>query len=621
MEQIDGINIVKDIIQNAFRHKTYFRAVSKSEEYKSFITGEGMDEYLHKLKSRETDSEFTLRRDITVNITESITASIIDPQYKLPRSNSIERKLFYTDNSVDKHNTLTDILSNFYEGDKSVDDYMSKEWIELNNLDPNAFVVLDWKTNSRGERIRPYPVEYPSERVYHFNKKNGILQWVCLHREEEGADPEMYLLYTQNFTVIFKRKETQEWKNHDADILFYKEFPLTDYEGVVGVMKDKDDYYDIYILKPHNLGFVPGFFVGFVTDLYTRRSYLSPIHKAFPYLKKIVKINSELDITMSKHAFQQKVVYASPCPKCSGNGTLIEGGICPDCKGEGTDPRDTHESGLDVQRIPRPRDAQDLFDLSKLIHYVPADVKIPRFQYETLASEIRKAKEAVYNSNIYEAKEVTETAYAKNVDLQNVYDALWPMAQAYARTYTFIVKAIAKITDLDENLVHSFTFRKDFKMKSLTDLYNDLALLGQSSAEEFVKKEVEEDIAQIMYEDNERELMKFHTQRHFFPFNGKTKQEITLIVSKPNLCLDRVKVLWANFSFIFDELELDFKKKKVDFYRLSREQQKKALDKKVEEILAELPDEQEIEIDYGGETLQGANTKGGSPPRKADVAR
>ncbi len=601
MEQQDAINIVKDIIQNAFRHATYFRSVELADEYRAYITGEGMEEKLKQLKTRESTDDFNLRKDITVNITETVTSSLIDPQHKLPRSNSIENKLFYTDNSKNKLESLYQIKDNFWEGDKSIEDYMSQTWIELNNLDPNSFVVIDWKTNTNGERIKPYPVEYPSDQVYHYNKKNGILQWIVLHREEEGADPEMYLFYGQDFTIVFKRKEDMEWSNHEADIIYYKEFPLGKYEGVIATIKNKDDYYDVEVLTPHNLGMIPGFFVGFVSDLSTRRSFVSPIHKAYPYLRKIVKINSELDITMSRHAFPQKVVYASPCPRCTGNGTLVEGGVCPDCKGDGTDPKETHESGLDVQKVPRPRDAQDLFDLSKLIHYVPMDVKIPRFQYETLAQEIKKAKEAVYNSNIYESKQVEETAYAKNIDLQNVYDALWPMAKAYARTYNLIIKSISKIADLDENLVHKFTFRKDFKMKTLSDLYNDLGILGQSKAEEFVIREVEEDIAQILYEDDERELLKFHTQRHFFPFNGKTKDDIRIIISKPNLCLDNVKVLWANFSYIFDELELDFKRQEVDFYRLAREKQKEALDKKIEEIIKKLPKEQEIDIEYDPE--------------------
>ena len=613
MKQEVAVNLVKDIIQNAYRHKSYNRTVELAKEYKACITGDGIDDYLQRVKIREDEETFALRKDITVNITETLTSLVIDPQYKLPRSNSIERRLFYKDDDVEKLKAFTEIKNKFYEGNRSVEDYMSSSWIELNNLDPNTFIVLDWLTNTNKQRIQPYPVEYPSDQVYHFNKKNGVLEWICLHREEEGADPEMYLLYGKEFTVVFtkKRELDYKWKNNKADIIYYQEFPVEDFHSPVAVMKNSDDYYDIYILKPHNLGYVPGLFAGYVTDLRTRRTYVSPIHKGQPILKKIIKLNSEFDITLSKHAFQQKIQYGSPCPNCHGNGKTLAGLVCKECQGTGNNPKEKHESGMDTLVIPRPRDANDLFDLSKLIHYVPADVRIPKFQYDTLQNEMRRHKEAVYNSNVFSTKEFTETAYSKNVDLQNVYDALWPMAQAYARAFNFIIGAIAKITDLDKNLIHNLSFRKDFKMKSLSDLYQDLSTVGTSNADEFVKKDIENDIAQIMYEDDERALKKYYTMRHFFPFNGKTKDEIKQIITSPRLCTERVKVLYANYSYIFDELELEFGKKGVDFYYMSIDKQKKALDKKVETMIDEIEAESPQTIDiYGTEgNLQPPETR------------
>ena len=610
MKQLDAINLVKDIIQNAYRHKSYQRTVDLAAEYRAFITGDGIDDYLKQVKIREDDDTFKLRKEITVNITETLCGLVIDPQYKLPRSNSIEKKLFYQDDDVEKLRQFTDVKNKFYEGNRSVEDYMATVWVELNNLDPNTFVVLDWKTNKSNERIQPYPVEYPAEQVYHFNKKGGVLQWICLHRDEEGADPEMYLLYGQDFTVVFTRKQDFKWENNKADIIFYQEFPVQDFENPVAVMKNTDDYYDVYVLKPHDLGFVPGIFVGFNTDLRTRRSFVSPIHKGQPILKKIVKLNSEFDITLSKHAFQQKIQYGSPCADCYGNGKTLEGSVCKSCHGTGNDPKEEHQSGMDTLIIPRPRDPNDLFDLSKLIHYVPADVRIPKFQYETLLNEMKRHKEAVYNSNVFSTKEFTETAYSKNVDLQNVYDALWPMAQAYARAFNFLIEAIARITDLDKNLIHNLTFRKDFKMKSLTDLYQDLSTVGTSNADEFVKKDIENDIAHIMYEDDPRSLKKYNTLRHFSPFQGKTKDEIKLILTSPTLCTKRVKVLYANFSYIFDELELEFGRKEIDFYYLSIDKQKKALDKKVASMIEEIEQETPQSIDiYDTQTnLRNADT-------------
>jgi hypothetical protein len=585
MTQEDAIKIVKDTIQNAWRHKNYSRTVKLAKQYKSYITGEGMDDELHRLQSRETEEEFNARKEITVNVTETVCSNIIDPQYKLPRSNSIENRLEYIEATTSNYDEMVALRDSFWEGDKSVDDWMGQAWIELNNLDPNTFVAIDWKTNNKGERIRPYPVEYPAHQVYHYNKKAGDIEWIILHRDEELPDPEMYLFYSKNFSIVFSRKESYEWKNHQADVEFYKEFPLGKFDGVVGVLKNEDDYYDIKVFTPHNLNRVPGFFVGFVSDLFTRTSYLSFIHKAFPVLKKIVKVNSELDITISKHAFQQKVQYATPCQECFGKGTTRDGAVCGECGGGGVDKKEVHSSGLDVQLIPRPRDINDLFDLSKLIHYVPTDVRIPKFQHELVEYYTRKCKEAVYNSHVFSTKEFTETAYSKNVDLQNVYDALWPMAKAYARTYNFIVGTIAKIADLDKNLSHSLTFRKDFKMKGLSELYADLELALRSGADEFVIKDIEYDIAQIMYENDPDALAKYKTVNHFFPFNGKKRDEIQYIVATNNLVPQEKKVLWANFSYIFDKIELEYKRKNVNFYRLPIDKQTEIVDNAVDNLM------------------------------------
>lgn len=248
-------------------------------------------------------------------------------------------------------------------------------------------------------------------------------------------------------------------------------------------------------------------------------------------------------------------------------------------------------SALDVLQIPRPRDKEDMFDLSKMIYYVPNDVNLLKFQDEYIDKLSRKCKEAVYNSEVFNRSGVAETAYSKNVDLQNVYDTLWPMAKAYAYTQNFLVDIISRVTDLNTNLVYKISFRKDFKMKSLTDLYNDLKIIGDSNADEFVKKSIEDDIAQVLYEDDTRELKKYNTQNYFFPFNGKNKKEIEIIITNPTIASEKIRVLWANFSWIFDELEIDFAENKVDFYTLPRKNQKEALEGKINELLSKIKKE------------------------------
>lgn len=588
MNYQDAINIVSDIIRNDLKHEFYKRTVDKANEYKTIITGEGVDKYMKKFPKRETDEEFHQRVDLTIGITKTVCGNLIDPQKKLTRSNSIEKTFLYTDNNNKNYESLKEILETFYQGRKSVDKYMSKSWIELNNIDPNALIVIDWKPNINGERIKPYPVEYSASKVYHFKKTNGELDWVCVHRDEKSFDPEMYILYTKNFTVLFKRKKLVEDQTFDADIKYYKNFDMDNFQGgVVAAMKadSKDSFWEITIPTPHKLNAVPAVFVGFITDLYTRETYLSAIDKAMPILKKMIKADAELDYTMLLHAFPQKVQYTNPCKECNGKGTTITGVSCDACNGTGQDPKDIQQSALDIVKVPRPRDKEDMFPLSDLIHYVKQDVELLSFQDKYVDKLVRRCKEAVYNSEIFTKSSVAETATSKNIDLQNVYDALWDMAVAYADNQNYIVKLISKITDLNKNLVYRLSFRKDFKMKSLTDLYMDLKTVGDSNADEFVKKSIEDDIAQILYEGDERELLKYKTMNYFFPFNGKNKKEIELIITNPSIVNEQTRVLWANFAWIFDEVEMDFRNKKIDFYRLERDKQKQAIDKKIQDLI------------------------------------
>ncbi len=596
MTEQQAVALLQDVVQNDKRHKHYFHTVNRAKEYKAFITGEGMEKYVKQVERREDEESYNQRLSITINITETICSEVIDPQYKLPRSNSIERTLLYADNDRTKYDQLSGIIRQFWDNKFSVDRYMGKSWIELNNIDPNAFVVIDWKSNEDGSRIRPYPVEYLSEQVINYRKVNGVLEWVVVHRPEDGEDPEMFILYTKDNTVIFKRRQDFEW-TYDTDIHFYQAFPITDFQAQVAVVKSRTAYYDIFVPRPHRLGFVPGFFVGFSTDLSTRDTYVSTIHKAFPVLKKIVKANSEQDVSMAFHAFPQKVQYVKPCPECGGNVRRPDGNICGHCEGTGIDHSEVHKSGQDVLLIPRPKDKEDMMELSKMIHYVGSDVRLLEYLDTVIDKWTKRCKQAVYNSEVFSRPAVAETAYSKNVDLQNVYDALWPMAEAYSTTYNFIIDAISKITQLDDKLVHNLSFRKDFKMKSLTDLYQDLAVVGTSQADEFVKRAIEDDIAEILYEDDPHELKRYKAMNHFFPFNGKGKDEIKMIVTS-NTTPKAIKVLWSNFSYIFDELELEQKQKGVNLYDMNRDKQKALIDKKVEDILSKVDEETDLMIDH-----------------------
>jgi len=336
---------------------------------------------------------------------------------------------------------------------------------------------------------------------------------------------------------------------------------------------------------------VPAFMVGYNRDLYTDGvTKLSTIDDAVPILMKLVKANSELDLTMALHAFPQKIQLVRRCPAqdCN-NGQRADGTKCPVCGGTG---KEVHKTAQDVMWIEIPKNKEDVINFDNVIKYISPPVDLVKFQDQYTKDLTAYCKEALYNTEIFSKKQVAETATGRSIDLDNVYDALYPLAIAFSKDWKFGVQTIADITDLEENLVSEYIFNKDFKLKTKTDLYNDLKIVADSKGDDFIKADIQHDIARIMYTDDEQGYMKYQTERNFFPFSGKTEKEIAMLVSGDLLPLE-IKVLWANFGWIFDFLALQISKdnKGINFYELDKSRQKKFIDKKIADLIKDIEKE------------------------------
>ena len=576
------------IVKKNLRHQDYERVVHLADTYKKLFTGEDMDSLMRRFSRRESAEAFTQRKLITQHITKSVFQNLIKPAYKVPRSNGVRRILMYTDDTEnEKQKTLEGILDKFH-GNESMDGYMQYQSILLNHVDPNAFVVVEWADfNSDTEHAQPYPFEVSAKEAVYFEYFNNVLQTLVV-RQEYIKDPILDAEETVIYTKYDKNGSKKFTKVNDAKELrmkIVKPDVITKYQGKNYVRIDND----VYLVEEftNSLGFVPAIRMGFKRDVYTNgRTMVSAIDESMPILMKLVKANSELDLTMALHTFPQKVQYAPRCvnDKCN-SGSLSDGKICPDCKGEGWS---ESASAQEIITLEMPKDKEEIIDLGNIIHYESPPVDLIKFQDEYIRTLSARAKDARYNSDIFSKSEVQETATGKNIDLQNVYDSLWGDAMFYRFCWNFFVSTSAKITDLNKNLVHDYIFSRDFKMKSLNDLYLDLKLISDSKADEFVKTNIQSDIAQIIYFENPLGLQKYKTQQIFFPYAGKTKEEILFIVSTTPLD-DPHRVLWESYGWIFDEIALEQGKDGKNFYEFKLSRQKKLIDKKVKEIIKNQP--------------------------------
>jgi len=589
-----------NVIKKSIRHSNYIRTVEKAELYLALITGENMKPYMKRFNKRESTTMFNQRCDITQQITSTVARNLIKPEYKVPRSNAAQRILAYTeDNENQKKNKFEKILKKFW-GDESFDKWMQTRWIELNNTDPNTFIAIEWgEFDNTIEHASPYPFEISSEAaiMYEYSEKS-ILQYlisknIIAYYNDEGDKKERtrYTLYGLNSSIVLETLEDDELKNFPNiakdEIVYANPNDTTDSTQIIRIRNKAYSHKE----SIHDLGYVPAFMVGYNRDLYTDGvTKLSTIDDAVPILMKLVKANSELDLTMALHAFPQKIQLVRRCPAqdCN-NGQRADGTKCPVCGGTG---KEVHKTAQDVMWIEIPKNKEDVINFDNVIKYISPPVDLVKFQDQYTKDLTAYCKEALYNTEIFSKKQVAETATGRSIDLDNVYDALYPLAIAFSKDWKFGVQTIADITDLEENLVSEYIFNKDFKLKTKTDLYNDLKIVADSKGDDFIKADIQHDIARIMYTDDEQGYMKYQTERNFFPFSGKTEKEIAMLVSGDLLPLE-IKVLWANFGWIFDFLALQISKdnKGINFYELDKSRQKKFIDKKIADLIKDIEKE------------------------------
>lgn len=495
-------------------------------------------------------------------------------------------------NSKDKADEMKKKLNETllkYNGDTSLDDYLAYRMVELDSTDPNSFIVTElpgeYDPNDPKAKIEPYPFEVNSSEAINYLYKNNELQFLIVLG---GSDKRLrYTIYLENEAIVAEQVSKEELniylaKNPKAEII-YKD------------PQNKSDNIFVLTVALHKAGRIPAIRIGTKKDLYTRNRTCVPlIHPARSFLKKSIKTISEFDLTTTLHVFPQKITYDAVCPGdvTSGiicqNGKTTEGKVCSICNGSGFN---EHKSSQDVIRVKMPNDLSEIKPLENFIAYKnpPTDIldfmkKLGLYEFPELAVQ------AVYTSELFSTDQVVKTATEKSIDLESIYDALKPFTDQWSKVYKHTAYVVAAYLSIASNLTLNHVFPKDFKMKPLSDLLDDLNKANTGNAPSYIKKEINKDIAQKIYVDKPDELLKIEVKEKFFPFSGKSESEISTIILN-NLTTKFNQVLYANYDVIFDELEQENTTDLVSFYKMDAKAQKDLIAKKVEQYVAIISEE------------------------------
>lgn len=602
--------ILNDTVKNSKRHKDYDRTVMLAKDYRAYITGDGLDAKLKQFAQRESDIMFAQRKTLTKAILPAVASKLMKPAYKIssvtPSINIIDWD--GNDKSIDEMRAEVEFNIANYDGANSVDTYMRDYFIAANYIDPNSWTLTTYDAfDSLVEKAAPYPIQVSAEEAINFNKVNNTTQWLISRwpidyivpdgdptktRTNKGFE---YRLWTFDYIVKLVQVDSRYGEG-------YADGSMWDSVGADGALTKytKIDKHQVFIRHEveHNAGFVPGSVNGCRRDVLTEgRTMVNMFHEAVCYFEKTLKVVSEMDITMTLHAFLQKIAYQ---PRCQGmrkqdgrgripcdGGKLPDGSTCGTCNGTGFI---VHTTAQDAIYLGIPSDKEDMFDLDKLVKYVDVPIAILEFQDKYIDKIVDSIITSVYNSSTFVKDTIVATATEKQIDYQNIYDTLRPLADGYALQRCIIVRSIATYIDYGDGLIVDYKFPKDLQFKGVNDLLADLKLANESNAPSFMKRAIVTDLAKNIFSDQVGEYQKLQIQDRYNPFTGKSQDEILFIISNKK-CPIEDEVLYLNINRVFDMAENspELQRSGLWFYDLSPDRQ----DAIIKAVIAEIAEQVE----------------------------
>lgn len=570
-------------------HANYDRTVEYSREARAYFTGVGADNFLKQFARRESKELFEQRKAITAHIQKSLGNSIARPFSKVRRSNYVKILSFAGDEKGDKAAAFqTTTLDNF--SGRGVDRYVFERILYWNIVDPNAFAVVEFGPfDYTREKAKPYSFEVTSEMAvdYRFSP-NKELEYLVARTTEAKAtkkgkqEVERLTMYRPKQTVVFQELTEDEVNTLSVKPALLSAMPEQVQDGEVFQI-DSGMYYAASIPVPHNYPLTPAVRSGYIEDPENDgATCVSIFDAAMPYAKKLLKLNSELDLTTALMAFPISVRYEDKCDNlgCNG-GHLVDGSMCMVCEGTGKKQRPT--SAQEEIVLEMPDNPADMVDLTRILNYVSPPADSIRLQMEQLQGYLQQAKEAVFNSQMFTRQDVAQTATFHTIELQSIYDTLSPYARHLGEVWGFLCDVCKVFTGTAGEMTARLVFPQDFRFETADQLFAELKSARDAGAGPSVAALLQERIVETMLIDDPERLRRARVDARFNPFPGMTEDQI-LVAINTGLVPEWKRILWANYGSIIDEILLE----QPDFYVIPYAQQRALVMAAVQQIQGQI---------------------------------
>ena len=557
-------------------HPGYKWSVEYSEDLKAYFGGVNVDKKMRIFARRETEDLFQQRKEITAEVQSALGMMLEKPVAKIERSNWQKYVVVDSDEDGSKAREFEKEQLNRF-GPKGLFPYTFERLRYWNIYDPNCFVAIDIKPfdNSK-EKAKPYPVEITSDQAIDFKYDQADLLYLACLQERDGL--KRFTLYQPIQTVVLQQITDEEKKTYLVLPAQDQPFPENVEDGALVNISNK--FYKAIIPLPHQYDKTPAVRAGYIDNpMDDGRTKLSIFHPALPFAKKLLKTNSEVDLTTALVGSPIPIRFGDKCDAdgCNKGYDRASGAKCGTCNGTGKKVRPTSVAEEIVVEFPDSKEdlITELSNMFAYAHFPPeaAELLITRLDWC-----LEKSYWFLYGTELTTKSEVAQTARFHSAAEQSKNDALWSYSKHTSFACGYISKVIASFTFVPGGFAQPL-IPSNLRFEISYDAFDELKTARDAGASIDACAVLQMRVMDVILQDDPEALKRAKIEDQFNPFRGASEGQIIVMLNSPFVS-DEKKLFYLNKSDIVSELA----NKNPLFYSLTYEKQKALIDAKVLEL-------------------------------------
>ncbi len=592
---MNELDIIEKVVLG-YTHKHYDSTVKQSIFGKEVTTGEGQESYIIRLKREWNESKLSERHKEEMLHAKKLYNSATPAAYR--KLAGYFERVFRVDKAANSIKaTKQDELSERFKmeldnfGGTTILNYLETNYLFLNGVDPNAWLLLEKTTTDEGiERIDPKIIR--SKDALDYKIHLGDLKYLAVQSGLKRGN-----------------KELKEWFFYFKNVKYrvledVKLLTSEDKEGAEVLRLNNKNYW--IFATPTGLNKVPairwGYMFSYETDGDTYAYFWDA---AKNLMKDLMDRKFQLDMSYMLHTFLQKVQYGDRCTyhdetrECQGGYMSGSNTKCPSCKGTGIK---AHKDASDIIVIAWPEEGDGKVKIApnQIASYITLPFDIVEEQRNQVNTLPVRMTEAVLGTDLDKTSSGLVTATEVNSKGDLTQDKLSTFADGLTHIQKFTVDCVAKMTGISSNdYENSLSYPNEYGLESMEYLLKTLKEAKDANASYSIVRAIEHKIAAKQNKGNKAALDFDNALNMYKPFKQLTNDQVeTKLSLLPET--NKFKVAYEYFDLIGQ----DIKEREPNFSMMSKPVQKAFFDLVVSEYVQIVKDEQDASRDEFREEIE-----------------